>query len=323
MPARVHVSPPSGEPFEIIIGNTATIGRTPDNTVCLSSDPRVSRQHSLIRCFNGVQYQLMDLGSRNGTYVNGHRVVTPVTLEQNAVIRISNHELRFETFEEGDSDGDGVVDVTIGTTGAGTDSSIQHVAILVCDIRGFSTVAETTTPDLLARGLGSWFAEAGNIVNLSGGTIDKFIGDAILAYWPKPSQGTISGVECAAALAVGQKFLAATEKRTWLETDARFRVGVALHFGPVTCGNIGLVAQRDATIIGDAVNTAFRLESVMKELNQDIVLSEDFANELRPQPALNDLGERQLKGKNQRVRVFGLADWRTPQADTLLSQPSN
>ena len=317
MPARVHVTPPNGANYSVEIGNTTTVGRTPDNSLCLSADPKVSRQHSLIRCFNGVQYQLMDLGSRNGTYVDGHRVVTPVTLENNASIRTSEHTLRFEMFEHGDLDGDGIVDVTIATTGAGATSSTQHVAILVCDIRGFSTFAETATPDSLARGLGTWFAEAGNIVNLSGGTIDKFIGDAILAYWPKPVQGTVEGVECAAALAVGQKFLAATERRTWTGSDTPFRVGVALHFGPVTCGNIGLVAQRDATIIGDAVNTAFRLESVMKELGQDIVLSEDFANELRPRPALNDLGERQLKGKNQRVRVFGLTDWHTPQAETV------
>ncbi len=323
MSARIHVTPPVGEPYEVIIGNTATIGRTLENTVALHSDPRVSRQHSLIRCFNGVQYQLMDLGSRNGTHVNGHRVITPVTLEQNAVIRISNHELRFEAFEEGDSDGDGLVDVTIGTTGAGTDSSTQDVAILVCDIRGFTSVAENSPPETLARGLGGWFAEAGNIVNLSGGTIDKFIGDAILAYWPKPTQGTVEGVECAAALAVGQKFLAATEKRFWTETTIPFRVGVALHFGQVTCGNIGLVAQRDATIIGDAVNTAFRLESVMKEVNLDIVLSQDFAYQLRPRPALTDLGDRHLKGKQQLVRVYGLTDWRTPQAETVLGQPAS
>ena len=83
---------------------------------------------------------------------------------------------------------------------------------------------------------------------------------------------------------------------------------LALHFGPVNCGNIGLVAQRDATIIGDAVNAAFRLESVMKELGQDLIFSQDFAAMLNPPRPLIDLGEHQLKGKNQQVRVHALAD---------------
>lgn len=318
MPARIRVITGEGAaPQEIIIGNTASIGRTADNTICLAGNPRVSRQHSLLRCFNGVQYQLMDLGSRNGTYVNDRRVVTPVTLEQGAIIRISGTELHFETFEEEKADASGIVDVTIATTSTGSDSSIQRVAILVCDIRGFSSMSEIMSPDTMARVLGGWFAEAGNAVNLTGGTIDKFIGDAILAYWIEPDQGTVTGVSCNAALGVAERLIAATRNRFWLETTEPFRVGVALHFGPVTCGNVGLVAQRDATIIGDAVNTAFRLESVMKELNQEILLSHDFATMLNPQRPLIDLGERHLKGKNQAVRVFGLADAKSGQSETV------
>jgi adenylate cyclase len=64
MPAKLRVTPAAAEPFELAIGNTATIGRTDGNTVCLSASPRVSRQHAIIRCHNGYQYQLIDLGSR-------------------------------------------------------------------------------------------------------------------------------------------------------------------------------------------------------------------------------------------------------------------
>ena len=83
---------------------------------------------------------------------------------------------------------------------------------------------------------------------------------------------------------------------------------MALHHGIVTCGNLGLVAQGDATIIGDTVNTVFRIESVMKQLNQRLALSQDFLSSL-PSPGidLNDLGEHRLKGKHQAVRLFGLA----------------
>jgi adenylate cyclase len=301
-------------PKEIIIGNTASIGRTPENTICLAGNARISRQHSLIRCFNGVQYQIMDLGSRNGTYVGDRRVVTPVTLENGAVIRISGTEIHFEAFEEGDVDGDGIPDLTVATTTGGPNSSLQHVAILVCDIRGFSTASEKLEPDVLARVLGGWFAEAGNAVNLTGGTVDKFIGDAILSYWIEPEEAAVSGGSCNTALAVAEQLLAAAPKRSWPGLEQPFRVGIAMHFGPVNCGNIGLVAQRDATIIGDAVNTAFRLESVMKELGQDLIISQDFATMLNPPRKLIDLGERQLKGKHQQVRVHALADLLTTEA---------
>jgi adenylate cyclase len=79
-----------------------------------------------------------------------------------------------------------------------------------------------------------------------------------------------------------------------------------LHFGRVTSSNIGQVAMRDATIIGDAVNTAFRLEGVTKELNQNLVLSQDFVTVLPPGREFVDFGEFQLKGKSQSVRVYGL-----------------
>ena len=97
MPARIRViTGDDAPPQEFLIGNTATIGRTSENTICLAGNPRASRQHSLIRCFNGVQYQIMDLGSRNGTYVGEQRVVTPVTLDRCCVIRVSGTELHFE-----------------------------------------------------------------------------------------------------------------------------------------------------------------------------------------------------------------------------------
>ena len=95
MGAKITVQPAQGDLFEVPIGNTATIGRTRDNTVCLNSSPLVSRQHAVIRCHNGYQYQIIDLGSRNGTFVNDQRVVVPVTLMNGARIRIADNVLTF------------------------------------------------------------------------------------------------------------------------------------------------------------------------------------------------------------------------------------
>lgn len=302
MRAKLKVHPVEGAPFDVEIANTATIGRSRDNTVSLHFSPHVSRQHAIIRCHNAYEYQIMDLGSRNGTFVDGRRVITPVTLRHGSIIRITSNELHFEQME--DAPAEGGYDVTLAGTDTGIEES-SEVAIMVCDIRGFSTMSELLPEEALARTLGEWFRTAGNLVQQSGGTIDKFIGDAILAYWNKADANE---QEARSALSVGRKLLTLADTVRWPLEDAQpFRIAVALHHGTVTCGNIGLVAQRDATIIGDAVNTAFRMESAMKQLNQPLVLSGEFLGSLgEPFDTYADLGEHQLKGKKDMVRMFGL-----------------
>src|SRR5215468_4268401 len=100
MPAKLSITSTSCAPFELTIGNTATLGRTKDNTVCLDASPLVSRQHALIRCHDGYQYQIIDLGSRNGTFVNDRRVVTPVTLDNGARIRIADNVITFQQIDD-------------------------------------------------------------------------------------------------------------------------------------------------------------------------------------------------------------------------------
>ena len=304
MPAKLRVHPAEGEAFEVEVGNTATIGRSRDNTVSLHTNPHVSRQHAIIRCHNAYQFQIMDLGSRNGTFVNGRRVITPTVLTNGAVIRITNNELIFEQSEQ--SSQDATFDVTIA---AGTDAAHDQnatVAVMVCDIRGFSTLAEVLPEDELARTLGQWFRDAGNIVQGAGGTIDKFIGDAVLAYWPRETE---DGRESRDALDSALRLLKTAAGRRWMTPEQKpFEIAIALHHGLVTCGNMGLIAQRDATIIGDTVNTVFRIESVMKQLNQKLVASQDFLGTLLDSGvSFNDLGDHRLKGKYQAVRLFGMA----------------
>jgi adenylate cyclase len=204
--------------------------------------------------------------------------------------------------ESGEQEGEHV-DATLAALSSDGSHAVLSVAILVCDIRGFTPMAEKLGEQRIAHLLGNWFRDTGNIVHSAGGIIDKYIGDALLAYWPaRDQEGTESAICLDSSLAILQ--LAAS--RTWGDPDQPFRVGIALHFGRVTSSNIGQVAMRDATIIGDAVNTAFRLEGVMKLLNQNLVMSQDFATVLPEGRNLTDFGEFQLKGKSQLVRVYGL-----------------
>ena len=301
MGAKLQIQPFQLPTFEVGIGNTASIGRTKENTVCLSFSPLVSRQHALIRCHNGWQYQLIDLGSRNGTFVNDQRVVMPVTLSDGAIIRIADNHLTF--FEHSDEDGGEHDAMTIASSSDNPGVTARPVALLVCDIRGFSTMSEKIPSGEMAQTLGAWFRETGNLVAKSGGTIDKFIGDAMLAYWGACSEGP---ADCGTALDVAKKMLALAESRTW-PSGEQFRIAVAMHYGRVTCSNVGVAAERDATIIGDAVNTVFRLEALSKELGQRAVCSGEFAAHSPEAATFKDFGEQVLKGKVVMVRVHGLA----------------
>jgi adenylate cyclase len=295
MGAKLHVQPKNAAAFEVRIGNTATIGRTRENTVCLSFSPLVSRQHALIRCHGAFQYQVIDLGSRNGTYVNEQRVVMPVILEPGAHIRVADNTLTF--LEEEDPDED--MDLTVAATSTGTAAALSRpVAMLVCDIRGFSTMSERLPSADLAQLIGKWFREAGNFVQKGHGTIDKFIGDALLAYWAGEA-------DCNAVFGVARQLLQLATERAWPGGEP-FNVAIALHYGPAMFSDMGFSAGRDATIIGDAVNTVFRLEAVSKELDRAVVLSSAFAEQLTDPPPLEDFGERTLKGKSQTVHVFAL-----------------
>ncbi len=306
MGAKLIITPAAAEPFEVTVGNTVTIGRTRENSVCLNFSPLVSRQHAIIRCHNGYQYQLIDLGSRNGTYVDDQRVIMPVALTSGARIRIADNTLTFTEIE--DEHCDEHMAVTVAGSMASGEIEARPVALLVCDIRGFSSMSEKTESGQLAQILGAWFRETGNLVSRSGGTIDKFIGDAMLAYWGTAGVGAD---DCRAAFEIGRSMLALASARTW-PNGAPFKIAVALHYGRVTCSNVGVAAERDATIIGDAVNTVFRLEAVSKELGQPMLMSGDFQEHVHDLETFVPFGPQSLKGKARTVDVFGFETTHAP-----------
>ena len=231
MGAKLQIQPAQSDPFDVPIGNTATIGRTRENTVCLSFSPLVSRQHAIIRCHNGWQFQLIDLGSRNGTYVNDQRVVMPVTLTDGARIRIADNTIIFSEHDD-DTSGEHNAMTLVGTVDHSVVDS-RPVALLVCDIRGFSTMSENVPGAEMAQTLGAWFRETGNMVAQSGGTIDKFIGDAMLAYWGAAGR---PAADCGTGFAAAKMMLALADSRKW-PNGSPFRVAIALHYGKVTCSN--------------------------------------------------------------------------------------
>ena len=302
MGAKLLIQPEAGVPFEVPIRGTVTIGRTRENTVWLRGNSQVSRQHAVIRCYGSDQYQLIDLGSVNGVEVDDQRVVVPMILKHGSRIRIADDILTFHLEVDAVADEQDFQTVS-GTTHLPSVMDMP-VALVVCDIREFSAISEKLPSEDLAPVLGMWLRDAAKIVERVGGTLDKFIGDALLAYWGSTSNAKLN---CGAAFAAAKQMRELAEDRAWPD-GTPFNIAIGVHYGPVSCSNVGLSAERDTTIIGDAVNTVFRMVSNAKALDEPLLVSSDVVVNIPGNTHFRDLGEQALKGKHQLVRVFGMAD---------------
>jgi len=290
------------DPLRFEMGNTTGIGRSSANQVSLKDDSSVSRQHALIRRQGEDEFSLIDLGSANGTCLNGKLMVGPTVLRNGDLIRIGETILRFEM--EGAAAGALSPEQTVYER---TMMAIRMstMVVLVCDIRRFTRIGELLPPDQLSRFLGSWFRQASEAITSRGGVVDKFIGDAVMAYWPVEPESPEAAAESAVEAAKAMHALA-RDVQVPGHPRFEFQVGVGLNQGLVSSGNIGMQSQRDTTIMGDAVTLAFRLEGVCKVKGLPIVAGAEVAKTLAARHAFVPLGKVKLKGKTTSPEAFGL-----------------
>jgi adenylate cyclase len=178
----------------------------------------------------------------------------------------------------------------------------RPVVIFFSDIRGFTSMSETMGPDDIATLLTEYFTEMVEIVFEHGGTLDKFMGDAIMALWGAPIAHE-DDAQRAIACAVDQ--LGALEKlnQRWKEQGRQeLRVGIGINFGEVFAGNIGSDRRLEYTVIGDAVNTASRLCSSAGP--NEILISQTFYERLTQPPNVEALEPIQVKGKANKIPVY-------------------
>jgi adenylate cyclase len=176
------------------------------------------------------------------------------------------------------------------------------VVVFFSDIRGFTPMSETMSPDEIAKLLTEYFTEMVDKVFEHGGTLDKFMGDAIMALWGAPIAHE-DDADRAMQCAIDQ--LDALEKMNekWKEQGRQpVGIGIGINFGEVFAGNIGSNRRLEYTVIGDAVNTASRLCSAAGP-NQ-ILISEAFYKSLKRPPKVEPLEPIQVKGKSKAVAVY-------------------
>jgi adenylate cyclase len=182
----------------------------------------------------------------------------------------------------------------------------REVAILFSDLRGFTEFSETKSAEEVALRLNEYFEVMVAVIEKHGGTIDKFIGDAIMAVF-----GGVLDLEnpSASALRAGMEMRA---KMAELRADWSSRgmppleSGIGIHFGEVLQGTLGPEHRKDFTVIGDTVNAASRIEGLCKEYGRGLIVSKAVFE--RAQPAagkLVALGNAKVKGKQGEIEIYG------------------
>ncbi|MBA3831377.1 MAG: adenylate/guanylate cyclase domain-containing protein [Chthoniobacterales bacterium] len=180
--------------------------------------------------------------------------------------------------------------------------------ILFSDIIGFTSLTENADPEALVRQLNEYLSRMTTAVFENDGTLDKFIGDAVMAVWGNvrshgPAEDTRMAVRTALAM---RRALRALNKDWFARGIAPFAIGIGINQGDVLGGNIGSQEKADPTVIGDAVNLASRLESLTRVYGLDILLGPTATEFVRDEFHLRSVARVQVKGKTEPVEISTL-----------------
>lgn len=297
-------------PKQVTCKSVLTVGRDKSCDIVLI-DLMVSRNHAMIRRIGNSDFYLIDGGSSNGSYINQQRVTTPKLLKHGDRITIADFEFLFEQEKQDVLPGD---TFSLQETIVNNNPQIKRITILVADIRGFTSISERVQIRTLTRMMNSWFNEVSDVIIANDGIVDKFIGDCVFARWEADVDEqltVINALTAAAAINVVTENL----NKEFEEVPEQLRIGVGINTGAAAVG-IGA----DQTVLGDAVNIAFRLESATKLLGKDIILSETAYRHL-PKALWKDHSQKiKVKGKRDLVRIFAF-DF--GQVDAVLKQIKN
>lgn len=266
------------------IRGTCSIGRAPSNQVVLPDD-KVSRRQAVIHEQDAEEFWLVDLGSSNGTYLNGRRVSQSIRLWDQDRIEIGPFRLVFRQPRAARLDTPQKTDV---------EKTLHEIKsaccwLLVADIESSTQLSRRLSPDQLPVVTGHWFDQCKRIIDASGGCIDKYLGDGFLAYWHGEDQ---AAPEVARALIELKQIQASDE--------LAFRV--ASHYGRVFTG--GATASGVERLFGTEINFIFRMERLASLLSERRLLSEAAHERIKAHLPAKTVGQHAMSGFEGQFSFF-------------------
>jgi adenylate cyclase len=253
------------------------------------------------------EYYLIDVGSTNGTFLNGKRVVMPALLNDLDVITLEDCTLTFRAAPEVAEAEGPEDDEAVALTMTSLDVQMEEITLLVCDIRNYTSISESMPPNELSSLMAKWFKMATKAIEECQGTIDKFIGDAIMVRWSSAAGKSDHSSVTNALLAAKKLDDICTQVNTTVSQLPRpFKIGVGINTGLAVLRSIGGAGYREYTAIGDAVNMAFRFETESKALGKDIVLGPESYKHLPQRLWGRSCRPVTVKGKGEPISVWAI-----------------
>ena len=234
----------------------------------------VSRLHALIQKRDNGEYALVDLGSRNGSFVNSKRVSLPLALNDRDKLVFGDQELHFRSTSRSSAL---LAEPELNTRNAPTTALHTHslTTIVVVDIRDFTPLARSVPEAVLSQTIGTWFLRVGQIAQNLGSWAQRYIGDCMMAVWVHDTPAHLDQELIHALEAVSRINTATADIHRILPLPGPLRIGAGINTGPA------IVGGSDYTALGDTVNAAFRLEAATKEIGLGVALGQRTYDELK------------------------------------------
>ena len=195
------------------------------------------------------------------------------------------------------------------------------VTVLFSDIRGFTTLSEQLQPEQVAEMLREYLTEMTEIVFRHGGTVDKYIGDCVMALYNVPFEDPLHAIKAVRTGLEFQERTLAVSKRWEEKLGIAIRNGVGINTGDAVVGTLGSKQRLEYTAIGDTINLGARLESITKDYKSNIIISESTWALVKEHFVTKELGEVTVKGKTQPVKIYAVLPDSIPTA--VVSDPDS
>ena len=189
----------------------------------------------------------------------------------------------------------------------------QPMAVLFADLYDYTEMSATMSGEQVIVLLRAFHAIVEDAVFNNGGTLDKYIGDGLMATFGTPTPGPMDATNAIAATRQLLRELALWNQRREAEGQRRIRIGVGLHFGPATLGDVGTDQRFELTVVGDTVNVASRIEQMSRLVRTAVVASDDIIRQSIAEcgheaiEGFRDLGEHRVRGRESLLRLWGLS----------------
>lgn len=185
----------------------------------------------------------------------------------------------------------------------------KEITVLFSDIRGFTSISEKLIPEEVVSILNEYLSEMTDAIFINGGTLDKFIGDAVMAIFGTPKFQKDHALRAVKTGFLMLKKLNILNEKWEKQGKQKFKIGIGINTGIAVAGNMGSLKRMEYTVIGDTVNLASRLESLNKELDTQFLISESTYKLVKDFVRVKKHENTSIKGKQERIDVYEVIDF--------------